>query len=359
MCDALLTKHSWEIQKSHPNSQWRRDLVHIQRGLHLEVRPVTPDDDRREVDFFQAQTAHERSGRFLGVQEQLGPEQIRQFTHLNFSRDFAICAVNRATDAFVGVARYCRSIKDATRAELAVAVLKEYQGLGLGSYLAARVFEAAQEAGLHTLVAEMLKGNVAPLHLLNTVSHKLGWQQRLDRSDPDLDVMYLSPAHIQTTDTAQQFEERLKLPVPYTVDKSRHPHSLWRQDLVYPGGLCIEVRPSDVDDKHRLSSFAKICHRERVRRLQTAASEVGPEGDFLDFTTGFTLVAIDRSSDCIVGLAHFHRDSDWSCLNTLTSPSYSGLGIGDFLASQVLSAARSEVLGDLQARSARIPGSSL
>lgn len=59
-------------------------------------------------------TPEERANRFLGITSRLPPMLIKRLTHVNFAVDFAIVAVDRATDQLAGVARYV-CLKDAAR----------------------------------------------------------------------------------------------------------------------------------------------------------------------------------------------------------------------------------------------------
>jgi len=341
--DGLLARYGGVAEVIHPNSLWRRDLVYKKQKMRLEVRPMTPDDDLREADFFKAQSVRERIMRFMGVRSQLLPNEIKALTHLDFDRDFAIVAVDRETDGLAGIARYCRDRDDPTKAEVAVAVLQRYQRLGLARYLVSVIFDAAMEYGVQTLVADILRENIASRKLFDKVAEQVGAVKRLAEVDSSVWTYHfilpragsvqeahpLGNGHVASPHTAA---------VPsFIVDDSRHPKSLWRHDLIYKSGLRVEVRPADPDDKVRVQHFA-----QRV-------ADIGDPGavqdlSHVDFQSGFSLVAIDVAKDEFVGVAHFHRDEDWSRLSVITAPEYRGLGIADFLAAEVLRAAETEVV---------------
>mmetsp|Transcript_99363 Transcript_99363/g.290017 ORF Transcript_99363/g.290017 Transcript_99363/m.290017 type:complete len:371 (-) Transcript_99363:128-1240(-) len=340
--DSLVASYGGVVEIKHVNSLWRRDLVYEKRGLRLEVRPMTPDDDLREADFFKAQSVKERIMRFMGVKNKLLPQEVKQLTHLDFDRDFAIVAVDRGTDGLAGIARYCRDRDDPQMAEVAVAVLQSYQRLGLARYLVAVLFDAAVVYGVRTLVADILRENTASRRLFEKVAREVGAAKRLAQVDSDVFTYHF---HLPATGAGNPQESPevaacadKPLPPPsFTVDNSRHPRSLWRHDLIYPSGLRVEVRPADPDDRVRLLHFTQ-------RVSDTGETAAVQDLAHLDFLSGFSLVAIDFAKDEFVGVAHFHRSQDWSRLNVLTDPAYHGLGISDFLASEVLRAAELEVV---------------
>ena len=74
--------------------------------------------------------------RFLtGNKNELSPAELRYFTEIDHHDHEALGAVDRANGRGVGVARYVRSLEDSQTAELAVTVVDEWQGRGLGTEL--------------------------------------------------------------------------------------------------------------------------------------------------------------------------------------------------------------------------------
>lgn len=300
---------------------------------------MTPDDDLREVDFFEAQSMEERLMRFMGARGPLQPHEVRKLTHLDFDRDFAIVAVDRKTDALAGIARYARDRTDFSMAEAGVAVLQKYQRFGLAWYLLATLFEAARMYGVQTIIADILRENIASRKLFDTVASRAGASKRLMGVDAGVFTYHfgLSGSQADTPHLTSNSQQPTGRPLPYVLEHSRHPRSLWRHDLVFPSGLRVEVRPADPDDQIRVRHFteAAVALGDGTAVINLA---------HIDFTSGFTLVAIDTSTDEFVGVAHFQRGIDWLKLDVLTDPDYRRLGIADFLAAEVVRAAESEVL---------------
>lgn len=323
---------------------------------------MTPDDDQREATFFNSMTMRERLLRFLGMKNQLLPEEVRQLTHLDFDRDFALVAVDRSTDSLAGIARYCRDAAEPEVAEVAVAVLQKYQRLGIARYLVSAIFSAAKEHGVRTLVADILRENSASRQLFDKVAKEAGAKKELKEADFELYTFHYTfpDAQVEKVEKSPQeatpcgatpfgasereyltprshVEGSEQSPPAYTVDDSRHPRSLWRHDVVYESGLRLHVRPADPDDDVRIRHFAK--------KLDDAGDPASMDKLMrIDFTNGFHLIALDTAKDEFVGAAHFHRGSDSFSLNVLVDPEYRGLGVGDFLTQQVMRAADKEVV---------------
>eukprot|EP00416_Gambierdiscus_australes_P022787 CAMPEP_0171060652 /NCGR_PEP_ID=MMETSP0766_2-20121228/3963_1 /TAXON_ID=439317 /ORGANISM="Gambierdiscus australes, Strain CAWD 149" /LENGTH=369 /DNA_ID=CAMNT_0011516253 /DNA_START=55 /DNA_END=1164 /DNA_ORIENTATION=+ len=343
--DKVVAAYGGTVEITHHNSLWRRDLVYPDKNLRLEIRPMTPDDDLREADFFAAQTVRERIMRFMGAKNRLLPHEVRHLTHINYDRDFAIVAVDRSTDALAGIARYCREQQNPSMAEVAVAVLQRYQRLGLARYLVSAIFDAAKEYGVQTIIADILRENTASRRLFDKVASQVGASKRLAAVDSEVYTYHFILPQDASVSFAQTPQSAPAAPPVYVVDDSRHPRSLWRHDLVFQSGLRVDVRPADPDDRTRVQHFVSAAVAEGD------AAAVGGLAH-IDFMSGFTLVAIDMSSDEFVGVAHFHRGADWSRMNVVTAPNYRGLGIADFLAAEVLRAAESEVVPPAPRRAA-------
>jgi len=343
--DSVMASYGATVEVRHPNSLWRRDLVYKASGLRLEVRPITPDDDVRETEFFNAMTVRERVLRFMGAKNTLLPQEVRNLTHLDFDRDFAIVAVDRKTDSLVAIARYCRELDNPEMAEAAVAVLQRYQRLGVGQYLVSALFDAAKAYGVKTLIADILRENTASRRLFDKVAERAGAQRRLEQADFDVytyhyilpEVNAWAPHEVKVAESKDNPDTGQLQTAAFTVDDSRHPRSLWRHDLIFQSGLRVDVRPADPDDKVRVSHFTqKVADTGGAPEVTDLAR--------IDFTNGFALVGVDAAKDELAGAAHFQRSSEGLRLSVLTAPDYRGLGIADFLSMEVLRAAEREVM---------------
>ena len=82
----------------------------------------------------------------------------------------AIGALSAADGRGVGIARYVRDADDPQAAEIAVTIVDDWQGRGLGTELIRQLSRCAWRAGVRRFTAVATTGNVAAVRLLRTMS---------------------------------------------------------------------------------------------------------------------------------------------------------------------------------------------
>ena len=145
----------------------------LRDGSEVLIRPVQGTDAPLLADGFARLSARSRQMRFLGTKNELSPAELRYFTEIDHHDHEALGAVDRANGRGVGVARYVRSTQDAWSAEIAVTVVDEWQGRGLGTELLAQLSERAREEGIRRFTALVAADNVAVAGLARSVGAKL------------------------------------------------------------------------------------------------------------------------------------------------------------------------------------------
>eukprot|EP00971_Amphidinium_carterae_P249015 4942869-Amphidinium_carterae.1 len=203
-------------------------------------------------------------------------------------------------------------------AEVAVAVLKRYQRLGLARYLVTLLFEAAKSNGIRQLIAQILRENIASRRLFASVGQSVGAKTRLASVEYDvfmyhyaLPVCELSKDALPPAGSkAYPMRCRPESKVLFTVDDSRHPKSLWRHDLHFAAtSMRVEVRPADPDDSHRVARFTEELRQSSEK--VTVWEALALDGiRIVDFSAGFAFVAIDMASDELVAIANFQRSAE-------------------------------------------------
>jgi RimJ/RimL family protein N-acetyltransferase len=137
----------------------------------LLIRPIEPEDKGALADGFQKLSDRSRYRRFLSPHPRLSDEELRYFTEIDHHDHEALIAVDPATGDGIGVARYVRSTEDPTAAELAVTVVDNWQGRGVGGRLATALADRARDEGIHRFTALMLAENDRMLNLLRDLGH--------------------------------------------------------------------------------------------------------------------------------------------------------------------------------------------
>jgi len=134
----------------------------LKNGLAIEIRAVEGDDGERLLEAFgraSAQTIHRR---FFAVRR-LTEEEVGFFVNVDFIKHVALVAsVNEnMKQPVVGGGRYV--VVTPTQAEVAFAVVDEYQGRGIGAALMRHLTAIARKAGIKELIAEVLPENMPML----------------------------------------------------------------------------------------------------------------------------------------------------------------------------------------------------
>ncbi len=129
------------------------------------VRPIRPDDKERLLGAFERSSRESRYRRFFSPTARLSAAQLRYLTEIDHHGHEALQAVDPRTNDGVGVARFVRSPDDSTIAEVAVAVVDDWQGRGLASALLHDLAARAREEGIERFSASVLAENEAIMKL--------------------------------------------------------------------------------------------------------------------------------------------------------------------------------------------------
>lgn len=143
-------------------------------GRAVLLRPVHPGDAPGEQAFVSSLSLASRQKRFHVGLRQLSPSTLRQMTEVDQQEHVALVA-EVVTDAhqpeprparLVADARYVRLPHQPGEAEFAIAVADEWQSLGLGRALMARLARHAKARGLSALIGDVLPENRRMLVLM-------------------------------------------------------------------------------------------------------------------------------------------------------------------------------------------------
>jgi RimJ/RimL family protein N-acetyltransferase len=101
--------------------------------------------------------------RFFGAKRRFTEKEAAYFLDIDFVNHVALAALaeENGKSTIVGGARYV--VVRPGQAEVAFAVIDEYQGLGIGAAMMRALAAVARQAGLRELIAEVLADNAAML----------------------------------------------------------------------------------------------------------------------------------------------------------------------------------------------------
>jgi acetyltransferase len=161
----------------------------LRDGTPVVIRPIGPEDARREQAFVRGLSPQSRYFRFMNTLRELSPEMLERFTHPDPSREIALVALSAGSgDAVpageplqIGVARCVRGAKGEQN-EFAIVVADAFQRRGLGTLLMQALIQSARAAGLERVEGVVLATNQRMLALMSA----LGFAIRTAADDPRL-----------------------------------------------------------------------------------------------------------------------------------------------------------------------------
>ena len=143
--------------------------VVLRDGSAVLIRPVRRADAPLLADGFARLSARSRRLRFLSPKEELSSAELGYFTDVDHHDHEALGALDHADGRGVGIARYVRDAGDPQAAEIAVTVIDDWQGRGLGTELVAQLSERARSEGIRRFTALVAADNPAMARLLRNV----------------------------------------------------------------------------------------------------------------------------------------------------------------------------------------------
>jgi GNAT superfamily N-acetyltransferase len=135
----------------------------------LAIRPLRPGETEIVESVFDRLGPLSRALRFGGAKAMLSDSELDALTDVG-ERRHAVVAFLAGDRAPAGIARYVVDADDRSIAEVAIAVVDEHQGQGIGKALMRALVADARAAGVERLRATIAGENRRSLALLRTVA---------------------------------------------------------------------------------------------------------------------------------------------------------------------------------------------
>ncbi|MGI9542198.1 MAG: GNAT family N-acetyltransferase [Cyclobacteriaceae bacterium] len=139
-------------------------------GESLFIRPIKPEDKCLFAEAFTHLSKRSIHLRFFGAKAELSTNELIYLSELDFVNHVGLLAGldEQGERHYVGVARYVKltgsNLPDA--AEIALTVLDDYQGKGIGTCLLKHLIKIARSQHIMSFHAEVLSENAPMLELL-------------------------------------------------------------------------------------------------------------------------------------------------------------------------------------------------
>ena len=135
----------------------------LRNGRRVEIRALRPDDRADLLAAVGRTGAESIFRRFFAVRRGFSEKEIAFFLNVDFINHVALVALVEEGErpVIVGGGRYI--VVQPGKAEVAFAVVDQYQGQGIGAMLMHHLATIAHSSGLRELVAQVLPDNTAML----------------------------------------------------------------------------------------------------------------------------------------------------------------------------------------------------
>jgi len=164
--------------------------IALRDGSRFRIRRLRHSDNELLLRGFRRLSPESRYRRFLAPTPTLSGRTLRYLVEIDHRDHEALIAVDEECNEGVGVARYVRNPARPDAAEVAVTVVDDWQGRGLGTLLLEAITMRAREEGVDTFTALMLVDNRQMMDLLQ----RLGAVRVVDRAAGAVEVEVHLPA---------------------------------------------------------------------------------------------------------------------------------------------------------------------
>jgi RimJ/RimL family protein N-acetyltransferase len=163
-------------------------LETLRGGRQVEIRALRPSD-RDELKAAIARISSQSLyRRFFGPKRHFTEKEVAYFVNVDFVTQVALVALAGDCEqpTIIGGGRYI--VVEPGVAELAFAIVDQYQGLGLGAAMLRHLVAIARRAGLRELVASVLPDNRAMLTVFEKSTCRVGTRREQGAVQVTLEV---------------------------------------------------------------------------------------------------------------------------------------------------------------------------
>lgn len=192
----------------------------LRDGSSMRIRALRPDDKGLLLRHFESLSPRSIYQRFFGYKRALTPADLVRFTEIDFVQHVALAASlgEGEQERFIGVGRYVR-IPGSAQAEVAFAVLDEYQGRGIGTLLLEHLGRVARAGGVVEFTAEVLGDNQQMLEMFARSGFRM-------KRSAEPGTVHLSFPTEETEEHLQASQARERIAAARSIERLLTPRSV-------------------------------------------------------------------------------------------------------------------------------------
>ncbi|HYA65318.1 MAG TPA: GNAT family N-acetyltransferase [Burkholderiaceae bacterium] len=149
----------------------------LRSGRKVEIRALRPSDQAAMEAAIDRASAQSLYRRFFGVKRSFSEKEVSFFLNVDFVHHVALVALVQEDHRPVIVAGGRYVVARPGTAELALTVVDQYQGQGIGTRLLRHLIAIARTAGLKEVIAEVLSDNTSMLKVFEKNGFRLDTTQ--------------------------------------------------------------------------------------------------------------------------------------------------------------------------------------
>lgn len=148
----------------------------LRDGRWVRIRPITAGDKNAMVAAMDRMSPKSRYFRFHAALPRLSEDSLRYLTEVD-QRDhvaWAVFSLDEPGRPGVATVRFVRDARNPAEAEIAITIIDEYQGVGLGRILIDTILLSAHEHAVEQLVGYVSPENERAISLLESAGARSG-----------------------------------------------------------------------------------------------------------------------------------------------------------------------------------------
>lgn len=153
----------------------KTSILTLPNGEEVHIRMLLPSDRDTLLDAFHKLSDETKRLRFFQVNEELSDKELDYLLNIDNTNHVAYCAytIKDSIPNGIGVVRYIRSVKNPEIAEVAITIVDEYHGKGIGKELIKKITQHARKEGITTYVANAFYFNNIILKMISKFPYKI------------------------------------------------------------------------------------------------------------------------------------------------------------------------------------------